>query len=591
MKKTSKWFLFLIILCGTFKGVEAQYPDFYQDYRELPDGQGLQLTEWQTCKKAVNVSWGNTDNRYPLRKIPALEKETLLWHGTAWKGERVNLQALIWTTRHLGNVRFSLSPLVSAAGQEIPASALQAGFVRYVMTDELNKNKQGTCGHRPDRTLFDSTLVADVIDVQNSQEIRARETRPLWLTIRVPVSVKPGVYRGKIELNSSETSLPSLHIELKIVNRELPAPEHRRFYLDLWQNPFAVARFHKVPLWSEAHLAAMRPVMQLLAEAGQKTVTASIMHKPWGGQTEDYFESMILRIKRLDGSWFYDYAVFDKWVEFMKNLGIDGQINCYTLIPWDLSFQYFDQASNSLRTVRAEVGTPDYKAYWHPFLVDFARHLKEKGWFAHTTIAMDERPLEAMQAAIRVIRDADPAYKIALAGNFHAELEPDIWDYSIASGQFFPENTLRKRQTEGKKSTYYTCCVESYPNTFTFSPPAEATWLGWYAAAQNFDGYLRWAYNSWTADPLRDSRFRAFGGGDCYLAYPGGRSSIRLEKLIEGIQDYEKIQVLREKFTTENNTYRLKKLNKILEAFELEKLDSVSAAAMIREARKALDKF
>ena len=31
--------------------------------------------------------------------------------------------------------------------------------------------------------------------------------------------------------------------------------------------------------------------------------------------------------------------------------------------------------------------------------MDFARHLKEKGWFEITTIAMDERPMKAMQKA------------------------------------------------------------------------------------------------------------------------------------------------------------------------------------------------
>lgn len=150
---------------------------------------------------------------------------------------------------------------------------------------------------------------------------------------------------------------------------------------------------------------------------------------------------------------------------------------------------------------------------------------------------------------------------------------------------------MKERQAAGKLSTYYTCCSESYPNTFTFSPPAEAVWLGWYAAAKGFDGYLRWAYNSWTKDPLTDSRFRAFGGGDCYLAYPGGRSSIRLEKLVEGIQDYEKVRVLKEKFTKEKNVYKLKKLEAILQDFEVDKLKEIPAADMVAKARKALDKL
>ena len=36
----------------------------------------------------------------------------------------------------------------------------------------------------------------------------------------------------------------------------------------------------------------MRPIMKMLANAGQRAITASIMHKPWAGQTEDHYDSM-----------------------------------------------------------------------------------------------------------------------------------------------------------------------------------------------------------------------------------------------------------------------------------------------------------
>lgn len=106
---------------------------------------------------------------------------------------------------------------------------------------------------------------------------------------------------------------------------------------------------------------------------------------------------------------------------------------------------------------------------------------------------MDERPMKAMQAVIKLLKETDKEWKIALAGDYHPEIENDIDTYCIASEFQFPEATLAKRQQEGKVSTWYTCCVEAYPNTFTFSPPAEGVWIGWYTASKNMDGYLRWA--------------------------------------------------------------------------------------------------
>ena len=80
-----------------------------------------------------------------------------------------------------------------------------------------------------------------------------------------------------------------------------------------------------------------------------------------------------------------------------------------------------------------------------------------------------------------------------------------------------------------------------------------------HAVAGGYDGYLRWAVNSWTADPLRDSRFRTWAAGDTYSIYPGPRSSIRFERLVEGIQDCEKIRILREELTTKGAKGKLEK--------------------------------
>ena len=312
------------------------------------------------------------------------------------------------------------------------------------------------------------------------------------------------------------------------------------------------------------------------------------MHKPWAGQTEDHFDSMVTRIKKLDGSWEYRYDVFDKWVSFMiDEVGIDSQINCYTMIPWAMTFDYYNVATNRIEFVAAETGEEAYSEYWLPFLRDFARHLKSKGWFDKTTIAMDERAMEDMQNAIKLIKQADANYKVSLAGNYHQEIEADIYDYCIAFGQEFPESVKARRDSEGKRSTVYTCCAEPFPNTFTFSAPAEATWIGWHTAAGSYDGYLRWAYNSWTKSPLQDSRFRTWAGGDCYLVYPDGRSSIRFERLIEGVQDYEKIKTLRKKYA--NNPRKLVKLEEAISTFMLDTKGNQATDAQVRNARKLLN--
>lgn len=223
-------------------------------------------------------------------------------------------------------------------------------------------------------------------------------------------------------------------------------------------------------------------------------------------------------------------------------------------------------------------------------LKDFTRHLKEKNWFSITSIAMDERPMEAMQSVIALLKSIDKDWKIALAGDYHPEIEKDIYDYCVASRFKFPDEILTRRKKEGKVSTWYTCCTEKFPNGFTFSPPDEHVWMGWYTAATQMDGYLRWAFNSWPKDPLNDSRFTAWPAGDTYQVYPGPLSSIRFEKLVEGIQDYEKIEILREEYRRKKQMNKLNELETSLKKFEIKILSQTSAETMVGAVKDVVNK-
>jgi hypothetical protein len=269
--------------------------------------------------------------------------------------------------------------------------------------------------------------------------------------------------------------------------------------------------------------------------------------------------------------------------------GIRQRINCYSMVPWKIAFQYFDENLGRDTVFTGKIGTPEYNSFWRTMLLDFTKHLKANRWFNITAIAMDERPLPAMQAVIKLLREVDKNWKIALAGDYHAEIEKDVYDYCIASSLQYAPAVLHSRQQQGKLSTWYTCCTEKYPNGFTFSPPAEHVWIGWYTAARNMDGYLRWAFNSWTKDPLTDSRFVTWPAGDTYQVYPGPNTSIRFEKLVEGIQDFEKIGILRNQYKRSNDKRKLAELEKVLKDFDIKMLEKRTAEEMVMKAKKLIN--
>ena len=79
-----------------------------------------------------------------------------------------------------------------------------------------------------------------------------------------------------------------------------------------------------------------------------------------------------------------------------------------------------------------------------------------------------------------------------------------------------------------------------------------------------------------------------------YSIYPGPRSSIRFERLVEGLQDCEKIHILREELAAKGANGKLKKLNVKLSEFTPEgwiKTNKKSPAQMVSELNALLNEM
>jgi len=552
-------------------------------YNELLNPAKTPVAEWAKVTSDINVSFASDNVRYPKEQVPVVSSKE--WIIKAWKGEKVHTQILVWTKKNIQELICLTGDLVNEKGNRINSKNIKAAFVRYVMTDEFGKG----CDERK-TTDYDSSLVEDPIDIIDRIAVQANTVQPIWLSVQVPGDIPAGKYTGTITINAKKKF--DLKILLNVVNHLLPPPAQWKYDLDLWQNPDPVAKVHDVKLWSDEHFSLMRPYYTMLANAGQKSITAFIIDQPWGPDHVYYRDPTLIKWSRKkDGSWSYDYSVFDRYIEFVMSCGINQRINCYSMVTWDLSFIYFDDAKGDTVSVNAKPGSQEYNDLWEPMMRDFTKHLKSKGWFGKTTIAMDERDMESMKAVMALLKRIDPEWKTALAGNYHPEIAMDIYDYCIIIHGKFDPDVLMERKAQGKPSTYYTACGEERPNGFSYSPPAENVWIGWYAAAEGFTGYLRWAYNNWTESTLQETRYRTWPAGDCYQIYPGPRSSIRFEKLIEGIQDFEKIRILREQYIKEGNEVNLKELNRVLSTFTIEYLEKIPAADMVSKGKEFINKF
>jgi len=532
-------------------------------FHESNDPNSDQSANWAGVPDGLNGSFASPFIRLPKSSIPNVEPLDSC-NLSGWKGERVYSQIVLWSADSVENIEFEFSEFNSPSGLKLSATDVKVQFVRYVLTDEFG----GGCDTRKPED-FAVSLSPDMLDNLPDFTMSPKTSRPVWITVEIPSTAKAGKYLSHLTLKAKNQPEKEFSLNLEVINQSLPKPADWKFYLDLWQNPYSVSRYHNIKNWSKEHWDLLRPLMKMLADAGQKAITVSINKHPWGTQTEDPYESMIGWTKKADGSWIYDYTIFDNWVQFMMDLGINKQINCYSLVPWGNEFYYFDESSKQEIKLKAEPGSPEYAELLTPFLTDFRSHLEQKGWSQITSLAMDERAPEEMKAMLKLVGDIAPEFGISLADNHKSyKLYPDqLKDLSVAFGALIDEPDLIYRKANNMISTYYLCCMNDFPNTYTFSPPAEGIYISWYAIAANFDGFLRWSYNNWVKEPLTDSRFRTWPAGDCSIVYPDARSSVRFEMLRDGIEDAEKIRILREIFTVQNQTEKLKILNELVATF------------------------
>ena len=544
-------------ISGVASGDELyEYP--INDYTEPRVGTTPDAAAWNALPDGLLATWASRDVHYKLHEVPQItQKDVATIH--AWKGERANIQAVLYSKTDQGTLSVRMTEWKKNGAATGINKAGDARFVNYVITDDFTSCGNNSMG-------YPTWLVADVIDQDKPHAVPAMETRPVWCTIEVPRNVEAGEYTTALEVvDANGNVVKSLSLNINVNSHSLPTVADQKFHLDFWQQPYAVSRYYGVERWSDGHYEALRPYLAALGRAGQSVVSAILFYEPWGEQTHDLFDPMVQTTKKSDGTWAYDYTVFDKYVELCAEYGIDKQINCFSMLPWDMSFRYFDEASNSYKNLTTTYSSTEYRELWTNFLTAFKAHLQQKGWFDKTVIAVDERGEAAMLKAHEIANAL--GFKMALAGNYHSSLCDILHDKCVQLGQehYITAAQLADRKAKNRVTTFYTSCANSEPNIYTNSYPAEAAYLPIYAAKMNLDGYLHWSWMNWDEDPLIDSRYRKFGSGDTYCYYPGNRSSVRFERLIEGIHQYEKIQILREEYS--DNADKLYKLNTLLGRF------------------------
>lgn len=430
------------------------------------------------------------------------------------------------------------------------------------------------------------TIIADPLLHQESIEVAAHCPQAIWLSIRFPAGAAPGRYTLPLTLYRAddfvdETIVGQAKVTVDVQVVALPDARDFSHHLDLWQHPTGIARGHAVALWSDEHFRLIELYAQEMARLGQKAITIIASDSPWAGQrcrrNPEYpstlHEYNIVHIARGgDGRLRFDFSDLDRYVEIYLALGIDREIGVIGLLAaWDEPFgrplrdhpdnirlACLDEATGCQTWLRTQRELGEY-------LAELRRHLQQHGWWEITRFLADEpTDVSLFRQRLDFVKSVCPDAKIKIPINSVHMVEPflnDVNDWipqleGIGADVATFERAKAKVQAQGDRFSWYVCCHPARPNNFITSPSIEARFQGWYTAWAGLDGFLRWAFTCWPADPWGRPawRFPDWKSGDMFFVYPGkeGRPvrTLRTETLLMGIQDFELIALARRQATS-----------------------------------------
>ena len=492
--------------------------------------------DWARQSHGLHAAFGSTDRIYARREVPGTDNSAVSWTDAGWRGERLNALILVWSPDALEQVRLETSNLTDGRGHLLRRDALRLQIVRYVLSNHPANARNTSCDAGTTEAAW---LLPDRLDVLDRFDLPARSVRPVWLSLEIPAAAAVGTYAGTIAVKSGEASI-TLRVTVRVQPPVLPPPADWQFRLDLWQNPWVIAWHYGVQPWSEEHRALLKQHLRLYADAGGKYITTYAVHSPWQDSSYMIEGGMIDWIRRNDGNWAFDYRVFDEYVAMAMDAGVTGAITIYTPVPWGNRFRYWTSAPALWSSPPWPPDSSMFRLVWRAFLDDLKQHLEQRGWLGRTYLGINENPLDQTLAAIKVIKEHSSQWRITYAGDWHPELSGLLDDYSSVYGKEPEAADIQARSVKGLNTTFYVCCTPPKPNTFVFSPPVEGRWLGWYAAARGYNGFLRWAYERLAGGPGPRREARAVARRGYVSRIPGRREQHPVQKLREGIVDFEK---------------------------------------------------
>ncbi|MCG8582777.1 MAG: DUF4091 domain-containing protein [Bacteroidales bacterium] len=555
----------------------------YNTYTEPEDPEQKDIEAWEATGRGLHLSFASKDVKYQKGVVPmkAVTKEQQL---TAWKGERVSFQAVLWSSYDVEQVECVWSDFISQNGDTISNDIIDSHFVRYIMSDVHFVNEESD-----EIAWRDSCLIPDMLDDLPCIDIEAQSVRPIWVTIKVPHQINIGVYNASLKVYSKQNPPQELRVKLNIINKELPPSDEWRFQTNMCLNPVSIAEWHEVELWSAEHIREIGAYVNLMKLAGQKNINLPVFNQYNGPQQLP----LIIWKENDRGRLVADFTNFDKWIATLSEMGVNRQVDCLAYRPGGINtITYFDNDGQLINKSLDIYGDAVLIKNCYRQVVD---HLKRTGLFDRSVFVLGAGNAEDISFLKELIISLDADLKLELvAQEWSSGTMKNVYAANVPAQFSNLKEWFKIRHQQGLETSYLLEAKDNYPNINLLSPSAQAVWLGWYAASQGIDGIHIDQYNNWGNLPLTEARQPVANAGSSFLIYPNARSSVRYERLIEGIQDFEKLLILKEQLSSMDdikNAKNLELIDEVLSDFVINRIPRESAKQMVSNGQLLINQI
>ena len=488
----------------------------------------------------------------------------------------------------LKEITVQMTPLInSQTGRKISAKHVRLFLIKSVKTR----------GRKPDKYWPDILWPYEKFDLPKNQ------LQAIWVSIYIPKSAGAGNYQGLIEVHPADAPLKTIQVNLKIWDFALPDKTHLSTAFG-FTTMDSMSRFYDFyPGSPQKQFIMISKYLRFLSDHRINTLF-------YGYVTNR--DPRIVRIKEdKNGNLSYDFTKLDPYLSLLAELNM--RFNIFAPSFWqnpESLFRLNPLLSRFKYLGRGIFNSPEFDRVVAQLLSSYVKHLSRKGWLKNAFCYVWDEPPDNMYDHMRkmcemVKKVAPDIPRLTVANHEPIRLEGhcDIWCPNL--GENSPpgcydryKDFYERRKKAGDEVWWYLACEpHPFPNWWLDYPLVDCRIPFWLTWRYGLDGVAYWNVNAWhygTPETPHGDNFHEKVSerwpnrpwdpswfcncrsrpcqGNGQLIYPGPNgpvSSMRMESIRNGIEDYEYLRLLEQRSAALASRSSTAAHQKILQASKL----------------------